>query len=185
MKKHITFILVAFLGLCGCSQTDNPFWDWFSIFEQGVTDGLEGNTDTTVNGSAVDSLANVLKDLGSPVYRIYVSPERFTVDKNGETFVIRASVPDTCKNGDPYPLTLTNEVFFDAWDHYYSPANLPDLHLKNRLQIDDRNVEYTFSIDKNPSKSERKVGYLIVDTTTVFWPSISELGYFIITQPGE
>ena len=151
MKKHITFIMLALLGLCGCTQTDELS----------------------------------MEDLAHNQIIFSVTPQRFTVAKEGETFNLRVSAPDTMI-WDGVVFNLKNEVFYDTFNPvYYDPAHLPDLKLEARRQIDDMNVEYTFTVGANPLKEERRIGYFILDTTSVLWPSIAGRGYFILIQPGK
>ena len=83
-------------------------------------------------------------------YYMDVSPKRGVVGREGGEVVIRVCMSDTLRNGDPVPFTLKGELFFDgidgSGDDYLEPfaLGIPFVYLKERKQINDYEVSYTY-----------------------------------------
>ena len=128
-------------------------------------------------------------------YYMDVSPKRGVVGREGGEVVIRVCMSDTLRNGDHVPFTLKGELFFDgidgSGDDYLEPfaLGIPFVYLKERKQINDYEVSYTFVFDANDTQSDRVFAWSILawdrDRYTSCWNDANLfIGLFSITQSG-
>lgn len=165
--KRTFFLLLAAICICGCAEMEGAF----SFLKINRSEAPENGDESvyTVGEMGITQMGGVT------AFAIKVLPQSDNqIGKDGGDFVITLSLAE--KN----PFSLKNEYFEESYN-----LDADFVTIKDRKQVNDRTVEYTFHFSENTSGSERVVATRVVDTTLTYQNIRGAICGFSIKQTAE